>query len=94
MEKYDFVILGAGSAGCVLANKLSKNPNFNVCLIEAGSKDSDPRIHIPIGFAFLGDGSIERNIPLSKPLAASATFATPDSKSSIGLFSPVNTPTI
>ncbi len=57
MEKYDFVILGAGSAGCVLANKLSKNPNFNVCLIEAGSKDSDPRIHIPIGFAFLGDGS-------------------------------------
>ena len=53
MEKFDFVILGAGSAGCVLANRLSKDPNFNVCLIEAGSKDSDPRIHIPIGFAFL-----------------------------------------
>ncbi len=57
MEKFDFVILGAGSAGCVLANRLSKDPNFNVCLIEAGSKDSDPRIHIPIGFAFFGDGS-------------------------------------
>ena len=57
VKNYDFVILGAGSAGCVLASKLSKNPNFNVCLIEAGSKDSDPRIHIPIGFAFLGDGS-------------------------------------
>ena len=52
MEKFDFVILGAGSAGCVLANRLSQDPNFNVCLIEAGSKDSDPRIHIPIGFAF------------------------------------------
>ena len=57
MKSYDFIILGAGSAGCVLGNRLSANPNFTVCLIEAGSKDTDMRLHVPLGFAFLGEGS-------------------------------------
>ena len=57
MKEYDFIILGAGSAGCVLASRLSSNPDFNVCLIEAGSRDTDVRLHVPLGFAFLGAGS-------------------------------------
>ena len=54
---FDFIILGAGSAGCVLANRLSANPDVEVCLIEAGAKDTDLRIHVPLGFALVGDKS-------------------------------------
>ena len=50
MENFDYVILGAGSAGCVLANRLSANPKHRVLLIEAGSKDTNPWIHIPGGY--------------------------------------------
>lgn len=48
--EFDFVIVGAGSAGCVLANRLSANPNYTVAIIEAGGKDTSPWIHIPVGY--------------------------------------------
>ena len=50
MENFDYIILGAGSAGCVIANRLSENPNNKVLLIEAGGKDNYPWIHIPVGY--------------------------------------------
>ena len=51
----DYVIVGAGSAGCVLANRLTEDPNVKVILIEAGGRDTNPLIHIPAGYMKLLD---------------------------------------
>ncbi|MGE0259240.1 MAG: GMC family oxidoreductase [Alphaproteobacteria bacterium] len=51
----DYVIVGAGSAGCVLANRLTEDPSVRVILVEAGGRDWNPLIHVPVGFMKLLD---------------------------------------
>src|SRR2546423_14357969 len=50
METFDYVIIGAGSAGSVLANRLSEDAGISVCVLEAGGRDWHPYIHLPAGF--------------------------------------------
>ncbi|WP_306467147.1 lycopene cyclase family protein, partial [Janibacter hoylei] len=54
---FDYVIVGAGSAGCVLANRLSAEEQHRVCLLEAGPKDRSPLISIPVGIGELLPGT-------------------------------------
>ena len=52
---YDYIIIGAGTAGCVLANRLTQDPGISVLLIEAGGKDDYAWIHIPVGYLYCID---------------------------------------
>jgi choline dehydrogenase len=58
-QVYDYVIVGAGSAGCVLAARLSENGDARVALLEAGGEDTQPEIHIPVAFPALFKSSLD-----------------------------------
>ncbi len=61
MKTYDYIIIGAGSAGCVLANRLSQNINHRVLLLEAGGPDHNVHIHIPGAYAKLNHTKVNWN---------------------------------
>ena len=57
MDEFDYIIVGAGSAGCVIASRLAEDLSTTICVLEAGPSDWHPMIHIPVGWMKLLNNS-------------------------------------
>ena len=75
--EFDYVIVGGGSAGCVLANRLSADSGATVCLLEAGGEDSNPWIHVPVGYVKTMTDPAVNWLFETKPEASSGNRAIP-----------------
>ncbi|WP_052744465.1 NAD(P)-binding protein [Streptomyces odonnellii] len=79
-ESYDYIIVGAGSAGCVLANRLSRDSSARVLLIEAGSPDTDENLHIPAALGTLFKSDMDWNYWTVEQSPPGRTFYWPRGK--------------
>lgn len=80
MESYDFIVVGAGSAGCVIATKIIEQTNATVLLIEAGHKDTNPFIHMPAGIPYVMQSSVWNYQTEPEPYANNRRIPVPQGK--------------